>query len=68
LILNDADDAPGTAIQSTQGRTAAPYQRRCPDETTLYRVVQEHVESFFAQVELKTGAGLPQFVKDAFEA
>ncbi len=60
--------APETAIQSTQGRAGVPYERRRPDETTLYRVVQEHVETFFAQVELETGAGLPQFVKDEFEA
>jgi len=32
------------------------------------RLVQEHVESFFAQVERETGAGLPEFVKDEFEA
>jgi len=60
--------APGTAIQSAHGRAAAPYEGRRPDETTLYRVVQKLVETFFAQVELETGAGLPQFVKDEFEA
>ena len=58
----------GTPIRSAQGRAAASYERRRPDETTLYQVVQEHVETFFAQVELETGAGLPQFVKDEFEA
>jgi DNA-directed RNA polymerase subunit RPC12/RpoP len=58
---------PGTAIQSTQGRAGAPYERRRLDETALNRVVQEHVETFFAQVEPETGAGLPQFVKDEFE-
>jgi ribosomal protein S27E len=31
-------------------------------------VVQEQFETFLAQVESKTGAGLPQFVKDEFEA
>ncbi len=60
--------APETAIQSAQGRVAASYERRRPEETTLYQVVQEHVETFFAQVEFETGAGLPQFVKDEFEA
>ena len=63
-----ADDITGTAIQSAPGRAAAPYERRRPEETTLYQVVQEHVETFFAQVEHETGAGLPQFVKDEFEA
>ncbi len=68
MVLNDADDAPGTAIQSAQGREAVPYKRRRPEETTLYQVVQEHVETFFAQVEHETGAGLPQFIKDEFAA
>ena len=38
------------------------------EETTLYTLVQEHVETFFAQVERETGAGLPKFAKDEFEA
>ncbi len=37
-------------------------------ETTLYQVVQEQLESFLAQVEARTGSGLPEFVKDEFEA
>ena len=57
-----------TAIHSAQDRASVPYERRRPDETTLYQVIQEHVETFFAQVELETGAGLPQFVKDEFDA
>ena len=44
------------------------YERRRPEETTLYQVVQEHLESFLAQVEAETGASLPQFVKDEFDA
>jgi len=34
----------------------------------LYQLVQENVETFFAQVETETGSGLPDFVKDEFEA
>jgi hypothetical protein len=30
--------------------------------------VQENVETFFAQVETETGSGLPDFVKDEFDA
>jgi hypothetical protein len=30
--------------------------------------VQAHAESFFAQVEAATGAGLPEFVKEEFDA
>ncbi len=56
-----------TARQPAPRGAQAPYEHRRPDETTLYQVVKEHVETFFAQVELETGAGLPQFVKDEFE-
>ncbi len=55
------------ACQSAPG-ASAPYERRRPEETTLYHVVQDHVETFFAQVEQETGTGLPKFVKDEFDA
>jgi hypothetical protein len=57
-----------------QSAQAAPaehpvhYERRRPEQTTLYPLVAEHVETFFTQVEAETGAGLPDFVKDKFEA
>ena len=44
------------------------YERRRPEETTLYTLVQEYAETFFAQVEIETGSGLPDFVKDEFDA
>jgi hypothetical protein len=44
------------------------YERRRPEETTLYRLVQEHLETFLAEVEAEGAAGLPQFVKDEFDA
>ena len=34
----------------------------------MYQPVQEHIGSFFAQVEAGTGSGLSDFVKDEFEA
>ncbi len=55
------------ACQAAPG-ASAPYERRRPEETTLYQVVQDHVETFFVQVEQETGTGLPQFVKNEFEA
>jgi len=56
--------------------TAAPaehahpvhYERRRPEQTILYQLIQENLETFFAQVEAETGMGLPDFVKDEFEA
>ena len=31
-------------------------------------MVQEHLETFLAQVQTETGASLPDFVKDEFDA
>ena len=46
---------------------AIHYERRRPEETTLYQLVQEHLETFLAQVQAQTGAALPQFVQDEFD-
>ena len=43
------------------------YERRRLEETILYQLVQEHVETFLAQVENETGSGLPGFIKDVFD-
>jgi hypothetical protein len=51
-----------------QRAPAVHYQRRRPEQTTLYRLVQEHIESFLAQVEAEIGAALPEFVKAEFDA
>ena len=45
------------------------YERRCPDQTPLYRLVREHYETFAAEVDSANGgAGLPKFLKDEFDA
>ncbi|MEI6721851.1 MAG: transposase zinc-binding domain-containing protein [Betaproteobacteria bacterium] len=44
------------------------YERRRPEETILHCLVREHLETFLAQVQARTGTGLPEFVKDEFEA
>jgi hypothetical protein len=56
------------AVQPAPADEHIHYERRRPEETTLYQLVQENVETFFAQVEAETGTGLPDFVKDEFEA
>ena len=43
-------------------------ERHRPEQTTLYRLVQQHAATFFEQAESAAGAGLPQFVKDEFDA
>ena len=44
------------------------YERHRPEQTTLYRLVQQHAATFFEQAESAAGACLPQFVKDEFDA
>jgi hypothetical protein len=44
------------------------YERRRPEETALYQLVQEYLGTFLAQVGLETGAGLPDFVQEEFDA
>ncbi len=44
------------------------YDRRRPEETTLYQVVQQQLKTFLAQVQAQTGSGLAEFVKAEFEA
>ena len=39
------------------------YERHRPEQTTLYRLVRQHAQTFFAQTEEATGVSLPQFVK-----
>ena len=41
---------------------------RRPEQTTLYRLVQQLAASFIAHTEASTGSELPRFIKDAFEA
>jgi hypothetical protein len=39
-----------------------------PEQTTLYRLMQQHAASFIAHTEASTGAELPRFIKDEFDA
>jgi hypothetical protein len=56
------------AVQPAPAGARIHYERRRPEETPLYPLIQEHLETFWAQVELETGAGLPSFVKEEFDA
>jgi ribosomal protein S27E len=44
------------------------YEWRRLEETVLYQIVQEHLETFLTQVEAHTGASVPEFVKAEFDA
>ena len=43
-------------------------ERHRPEQTALYRLVQQHAASFIAHTEANTGAELPRFIKDEFDA
>jgi hypothetical protein len=58
----------GRQPQRAPDGTPVHYQRHRPEQTTLYRLVQQHAATFFAQAEAEAGADLPQFVKDEFDA
>ena len=57
----------GAALQRAAIASPPRYERRRPEQTLLYRLVREHYETFVADVDAN-GTGLPQFVKDEFDA
>jgi Putative transposase/Transposase zinc-binding domain len=58
----------GQAAQLASAGNRVHYERRRPEESVLYRLVQEQLETFLAQVEAETGASLPEFIKEEFDA
>ena len=67
----DVSNVRKPSVGSSNGRPLAPpvhNERHRPGQTTLYRLVQQHAETFFAQNEVATGAGPLQFVKDECDA
>ena len=56
------------AVQPAPAGRRIHYERRRPEDTVLYQVVQEHLDSFLAQVEAETGSSLPEFVAAEFDA
>ncbi len=49
-----------------EGRKTGIYRRRRPAETLLYRVVQEHLETFLSLADDPMGHGLPGYVEQDF--
>ena len=58
----------GRQPQRAPDGVSVHYERHRPEQTTLYRLVQQHAATFIAQAEDAAGAHLPQFVKDEFDA
>ncbi len=58
----------GRQPQRAPDGTRVHYERHRPEQTTLYRLVQQHAAAFIAQAEDAAGADLPQFEEDEFDA
>jgi hypothetical protein len=52
-------------IMEPSGR-CIEYERRQPEKTVFYRIVQEHIQTLFAEAE-QNGSGYPEHVKHEFE-
>ena len=50
-------------------RRCTVYQKRKPEKSILYRVIQEHLLTFYEEVSQQSSerCGLPRYVKDEFE-
>ncbi len=58
----------GRQPERARDGTPARYERDRPEQTTLYRLVEQHAAAFFVQAEDAAGADLPQFANDKFDA
>ena len=58
----------GRQPQWVPGGAPVHDERYRPEQTPLYRLVQQDAATFIAETEAATGADLPQFVKDEFDA
>ena len=58
----------GRQPQRTPDGAPLHYERHRPEQTTLYRLVQQHAASFVAHTEASTGSALSRFIKDEFDA
>ena len=54
----------GRQPQRAPDSASVLYERHRPEQTTLYRLVQQHAATFIAEAQAATSADLPQFVND----
>jgi hypothetical protein len=56
------------ALRGGVVRPSAGYEPRPPDDSALYQVVRDHIETFRAQAgHVCNGEGLPRFVEEEFD-
>lgn len=56
-----------TSSHLAQLGTSPGYERRRPEKTLLYQLVQQNLLSFYDQLEREHGSSLPDFVKKEFD-
>jgi ribosomal protein S27E len=47
-------------------RASFVYQRHRPEDSVLYKIIQENLETFLRQAQIETGYPLPEFVEREF--
>ncbi len=63
------DNRPGAGtnifqvLQRAPAADAGHYERLCPEDTVLYQLVQEHLDTFLDQVDAQTGVSFPSSSK-----
>lgn len=58
----------GRQRQRASDGAQVPCEHHRLQQTTLYRLVQQHAATFSAQAEAEAGADLPQFAKGELDA
>jgi len=53
-------------VMDQQSGRCVEYERRQPEKAVFYRIVQEHIQTVFAEAE-QNGSGYPEHVKHEFE-
>ena len=55
--------APSEPSLGVSDASPRPYARRQPEDTVLYKVVSEHLETFLAEAREQHDKGLPKYVE-----
>ena len=53
----------GSCCRSSRGPSATRHERHKPEETILYEIVANHLETFLSETREKHDRGLPNYVE-----
>jgi hypothetical protein len=59
----EATERPGGGLLLVSDAPPRPYERREPENTPLYRIVSEHLETFLEEVREHHDKALPKYVE-----